>query len=66
MAQSRHELIAMGVRMAMDVVQQARDNICAGGDATSRQYEESIVGPYLDGVHDELNDIASDLHKKGE
>lgn len=63
--QNRAELIAMGVRMAMDVVRQQRDNICGGGDPISRQAEEAVAGPYLDGVWDELHDLAESL-KKGE
>lgn len=61
--QNRAELIAMGVRMAMDVVQQQRDNICGGGDAIARQTEEAIAGPYLDGVWDELHYLAESLKK---
>lgn len=37
-----------------DVIQQAKDSICAGGLAENAQHERSIVEPYLDGIIDEL------------
>lgn len=37
-----------------EVVDDARNNICAGGLAENRQHEESIVLPHLDAVWDEL------------
>lgn len=48
------ELRAQGVEMAVDVVKRCYDNICPGGLAENRQYEESMVQPHLDGIADEL------------
>ncbi|HGY3717986.1 TPA: hypothetical protein ACNVDX_003669 [Citrobacter gillenii] len=57
------EVRAQGVEMAITVVNDCSNNICAGGLAENRQYEESIVNPYLDGIHDELQEIAAQLRK---
>lgn len=57
------EVRAQGVEMAVDVVKQCYDNICAGGLQESREYEESIVQPHLDGIDDELNEIIAQLRK---
>ncbi|ELR7052258.1 hypothetical protein QRK99_001128 [Escherichia coli] len=54
---------AQGVEMAVDVVKQCYDNICAGGLQENREYEESIVQPYLDGIDDELKEIIAQLRK---
>lgn len=57
------EVRAQGVEMAVDVVKQCYDNICAGGLQENREYEESIVQPHLDGIDDELNEIIAQLRK---
>ncbi|WP_241211186.1 hypothetical protein [Enterobacter ludwigii] len=57
------EVRAQGVEMAVDIVKQCYDNICAGGLQESREYEESIVHPHLDGIDDELNEIIAQLRK---
>ncbi|ENT3324907.1 hypothetical protein ACFEO8_002929 [Salmonella enterica] len=57
------EVRAQGVEMAVDVVKRCYDNICAGGLQESREYEESIVQPHLDGIDDELNEIIAQLRK---
>lgn len=57
------ELRAQGVEMAVDVVKQCYDNICAGGLQENREYEESIVQPHLDGIDDELKEIIAQLRK---
>ena len=57
------EVRAQGVEMAITVVNDCSNNICAGGLAENRQYEEAIVNPYLDGIHDELQEIAAQLRK---
>lgn len=57
------EVRAQGVEMAITVVNDCSNNICAGGLAENRQYEESIVNPYLDGIHDELQEFAAQLRK---
>lgn len=44
-----------GVEKAKEIVRQFHDNICPGGLAENRQYEEAIVQPYLDGISDELD-----------
>lgn len=43
----------------LEIVQHARDNICAGGLAENRQHEESVVHPYLDGICDEIDSLKS-------
>ncbi|MCK6742135.1 hypothetical protein L8S62_06720 [Enterobacter cloacae] len=55
------EVRAQGVEMAVDVVKQCYDNICAGGLQENREYEESIVQPHLDGIDDELKEIIAQL-----
>lgn len=40
-----------------EVIQNARDNICGGGYSENRQYEASIVEPYLDGLSDEFEHL---------
>ncbi|EOZ9384291.1 hypothetical protein ACQYE4_000682 [Enterobacter bugandensis] len=57
------EVRAQGVEMAVDVVKQCYDNICAGGLQENREYEESIVQPHLDGIDDELKEIIDQLRK---
>lgn len=57
------EVLAQGVEMAVDVVKQCYDNICAGGLQENREYEESIVQPHLDGIDDELKEIIAQLRK---
>lgn len=57
------EVRASGVEMAVDVVKQCYDNICAGGLQENREYEESIVQPHLDGIDDELKEIIAQLRK---
>ncbi|HAN4112042.1 TPA: hypothetical protein IFB41_001148 [Escherichia coli] len=57
------EVRAQGVEMAVDVVKQCYDNICAGGLQENREYEEYIVQPHLDGIDDELNEIIAQLRK---
>ena len=57
------EVRAQGVEMAVDVVKQCYDNICAGGLQENREYEESIVQPHLDGIDDELKEIIAQLRK---
>ncbi|WP_232794725.1 hypothetical protein [Citrobacter portucalensis] len=57
------EVRAQGVETAITVVNDCSNNICAGGLAENRQYEEAIVNPYLDGIHDELQEIAAQLRK---
>lgn len=57
------EVRAQGVEMAVDVVKQCYDNICAGGLQENRKYEESIVQPHLDGIDDELKEIIAQLRK---
>ena len=42
-----------------NVIQQAKDSICAGGLCENRQHERSIVEPYIDGILDELRDLDS-------
>ena len=59
------EVRAQGVEMAVDVVKQYYDNICAGGLQENREYEESIVQPHLDGIDDELKEIIAQLRKGG-
>ncbi|WP_369163448.1 hypothetical protein [Klebsiella variicola] len=49
------EAEARGVEKAKEIVRQFHDNICPGGLAENRQYEEAIVQPYLDGISDELD-----------
>ncbi|MEB4673199.1 hypothetical protein MXL54_00215 [Enterobacteriaceae bacterium G50] len=46
---------ARGVEKAREIVRTCHDNICPGGLAENRQYEEAIVQPYLDGISDELD-----------
>lgn len=58
------EVRAQGVEMAITVVNDCSNNICAGGLAENRQYEEAIVNPYLDGIHDELQEIAAKLRRE--
>ena len=58
------EVRAQGVEMAITVVNDCSNNICAGGLAENRQYEEAIVNPYLDGIHDELQEIAAQLRRE--
>lgn len=57
------EVRAQGVEMAVDVVKQCYDNICAGGMQEKREYEESIVQPHLDGIDDELKETIAQLRK---
>lgn len=57
------EVRAQGVELAVDVVKQCYDNICAGGLQENREYEESIVQPHLDGIDDELKEIIAQLRK---
>lgn len=57
------EVRAQGVEMAVDIVKQCYDNICAGGLQENREYEESIVQPHLDGIDDELKEIIAQLRK---
>lgn len=40
-----------------EVIQQARDSIGGGSYSENRQYELSIVGPYLDGLADEFEHL---------
>lgn len=42
---------------AIEIVNHARNSICLGGLAENRQHEESVVGPYLDCVEDELREL---------
>ena len=56
-------LRAEGVDMAISVVADCSNHICEGGEPESRQYEESIVTPHLDGIHDELTTIARQLRE---
>jgi len=58
------EVRAQGLEMAITVVNDCSNNICAGGLAENRQYEEAIVNPYLDGIHDELQEIAAQLRRE--
>lgn len=58
------EVRAQGVEMAITVGNDCSNNICAGGLAENRQYEEAIVNPYLDGIHDELQEIAAQLRRE--
>lgn len=58
------EVRAQGVEMAVDVVKQCYDNICAGGLQENREYEESIVQPHLDGIDDELKEIIAQLRQE--
>lgn len=46
---------ARGLEKAKEIVRQCHDNICPGGLAENRQYEEAMVQPYLDGISDELD-----------
>lgn len=55
---------AQGVEMALTVVSDFSNHICAGGEPEARQYEESIVLPHLDGIHDELTSIAAQLRNE--
>lgn len=54
--QARREAL----EQALEIVCEAKENICAGGLAENRQYEESIVGPHLDGVADEIDALIKD------
>lgn len=56
-AQARREAL----EEALEIVCEAKENICAGGLAENRQYEESIVGPHLDGVADEIDALIKGL-----
>ncbi len=49
------EAEARGLEKAKEIVRQCHDNICPGGLAENRQYEEAMVQPYLDGISDELD-----------
>jgi hypothetical protein len=44
-----------------DVLNRARDNICPGGTAEAAAYERQIVGPYIDWIFDELEDLEAGL-----
>lgn len=46
---------ARGLARAREIVRACHDNICPGGLAENRQYEEAIVQPHLDGISDELD-----------
>ena len=49
------EAEARGLKKAKEIVRQCHDNICPGGLAENRQYEEAMVQPYLDCISDELD-----------
>lgn len=49
------EAEARGLEKAREIVRACHDNICPGGLAENRQYEEAIVQPHLDGISDELD-----------
>ncbi|HEY4467284.1 MAG TPA: hypothetical protein VGN53_05770 [Klebsiella sp.] len=49
------EAEARGLEKAKEIVLQCHDNICPGGLAENRQYEEAMVQPYLDSISDELD-----------
>jgi hypothetical protein len=57
------EAEARGVEKAKEIVRQCHDNICSGGLAENRQYEEAIVQPHLDGISDELDFEIEQLRK---
>ncbi|HBE9150650.1 hypothetical protein [Serratia fonticola] len=52
-----------GLKMALHVISDCRDNICPGGLSENRQYEESIVQPHLDSVADELENLIVELRE---
>lgn len=63
LSQPRNEARAEGVEMAIVEVSECSNNICVGGEPEARQYEESIVLPHLDGIHDELTDLVRQLRE---
>ncbi|RIY41982.1 hypothetical protein [Neopusillimonas maritima] len=48
------ERVMEALEKALDALNQARDSIGAGSFAEDRQHERGIVGPYLDGLDDEI------------
>ena len=49
------EAEARGLEKAREIARACHDNICPGGLAENRQYEEAMVQPHLDGISDELD-----------
>ncbi|HCP78972.1 MAG: hypothetical protein CML16_03180 [Pusillimonas sp.] len=51
------ERVREALEKALDALNQARDSIGAGSFAEDRQHERGIVGPYLDGLDDEIRTL---------